>query len=96
MNRILAPSSKGCSPGRKKERLWTQVDEEIALDELLPHVGDEVGGNGVCAYYDEGKGPAAPMHTSMIQLNADRSRKQMPPLKRVQLGVQMRLTMGVR
>ena len=30
----------------------------------------------------------------MIQLNADKKRKQMPPLKRVQLGVQMRFTMG--
>ena len=58
MSRILAPSSKGCSPGPKqKERLWTQVDEEIALDELLPHVGNKVSGNRVCAYHDERETP---------------------------------------
>src|ERR1017187_5599269 len=32
--------------------------------------------------------------TSMIQENAARKKKQTPPLKSVQLGVQMRLTMG--
>ena len=39
---------------------------------------------------------AQPRHclTSMIQLNADKKRKHIPPLNKVQLGVQMRLTMG--
>ena len=32
--------------------------------------------------------------TSMIQLNADKKRKHMPPLNKVQLGVQMRFTIG--
>ncbi len=32
--------------------------------------------------------------TSMIQLNTARKRKQMPPLNKVQLGVQIRFTMG--
>ena len=32
--------------------------------------------------------------TSMIQENAARKKKQTPPLKSVQLGVQMRFTMG--
>src|ERR1700691_5885397 len=47
------------SRAEHKERLWPQVGEEAALNKFLPHVGNEVSGNRVCAEYDEGKCPTA-------------------------------------